>query len=378
MGAQAALFIELAVRLTRVHFEARLSEAMGETAAKKAKTGKAEEPQFRRVLVTGGCGFLGQHLCRRLLADGHEVMCLDNYFTSQRSNIADLTSNPRFELIRHDVTEPFFAECDFIFNMACPASPVHYQFNPIKTMKVSVLGMMNMLGLAKRVKARILQASTSEIYGDPEFSPQTEDYWGHVNCTGVRSCYDEGKRSAETLCFDYKRTHDVDIRVVRIFNTYGPGMHPFDGRVSSNFIVQALAGEDITIYGDGSQTRSFCFVDDLIDGIVKFMYQEEIHGPMNLGNPNEFTVKELAEMVIEVTGSKSKIVYLPLPGDDPKQRRPDITIARKNLDWEPKVQLREGVTKTAEYFKNLDMKKFKKPTPHTAHKNTDAEPTKSK
>jgi len=358
---------------------ALLSEVMGgEPVAKKAKTAKAEEPQFRRVLVTGGCGFLGQHLCRRLLADGHEVMCLDNYFTSQRSNIADLVSNPRFELIRHDVTEPFHAECDFIFNMACPASPVHYQFNPIKTMKVSVLGMMNMLGLAKRVKARILQASTSEIYGDPEFSPQTEDYWGHVNCTGVRSCYDEGKRAAETLCFDYKRTHDVDIRVVRIFNTYGPGMHPFDGRVSSNFIVQALAGEDITIYGDGSQTRSFCFVDDLIDGIVKFMYQEEIHGPMNLGNPNEFTVKELAEMVIEVTGSKSKIVYLPLPGDDPKQRRPDITIARKNLDWEPKVQLREGVTKTAEYFKSLDMSKFKKPTPHTAHKNTDEERTKAK
>jgi len=335
-----------------------------------------ESPKFRRVLVTGGAGFLGSHLCRRLLADGHEVMCLDNYFTSQRSNIADLMNHPRFEVIRHDVTEPFYCECDFIFNMACPASPVHYQFNPIKTMKVSVLGAMNMLGLAKRVQARILQASTSEIYGDPHISPQTEDYWGHVNCTGVRSCYDEGKRAAETLCFDYKRTHDVDIRVIRIFNTYGPGMHPYDGRVVSNFIVQALNGEDITIYGDGSQSRSFCFVEDLVDGIVKFMYQDEFNGPMNLGNPNEFTVKELAEMVIEVTGSKSKIIYLPLPGDDPKQRRPNIDIARTRLDWEPKVQLREGIQKTAEYFSRLDMRKFKKPTPHTAHKNTDQESTK--
>jgi UDP-glucuronate decarboxylase len=331
------------------------------------------EVKFRRVLVTGGAGFLGSHLCRRLLADGHEVMCLDNYFTSQRSNIADLMGHPRFELIRHDVTEPFYCECDFIFNMACPASPVHYQFNPIKTMKVSVLGTMNMLGLAKRVKCRILQASTSEIYGDPEISPQTEDYWGHVNCTGVRSCYDEGKRAAETLCFDYKRSHNVDIRVVRIFNTYGPGMHPYDGRVVSNFIVQALNDEDITIYGDGSQTRSFCFVEDLVEGIVKFVYQDDFNGPMNLGNPNEFTVRELAEMVVDVTGSKSKIVYLPLPGDDPKQRRPNIDIARSRLDWEPRVQLREGIRKTADYFKRLDMRKYKKPTPHTAHKNTEEE-----
>lgn len=329
--------------------------------------------QFRRVLVTGGAGFLGSHLCRRLLADGHEVMCLDNYFTSQRSNIADLMSHPRFEVIRHDVTEPFYAECDFIFNMACPASPVHYQFNPIKTLKVSVLGTMNMLGLAKRVKARFLQASTSEVYGDPQISPQTEDYWGHVNCIGVRSCYDEGKRAAETLCFDYNRSHNLDIRVVRIFNTYVPGMHPYDGRVVSNFIVQALTGEDITIYGDGSQTRSFCFVEDLIDGIVKFMYQDDFHGPMNLGNPTEFTVKELAEMVIDVTGSSSKIIYLPLPGDDPKQRRPNIDIARERLDWEPHVHLREGIRKTAEYFKRLDLRKYKKPTPHTAHKNTEAE-----
>jgi UDP-glucuronate decarboxylase len=340
----------------------------------------AEVPEvsFKRVLVTGGAGFLGSHLCRRLLADGHEVMCLDNYFTSQRSNIADLVNHPRFEVIRHDVTEPFYCECDFIFNMACPASPVHYQFNPIKTMKVSVLGTMNMLGLAKRVKARVLQASTSEVYGDPEISPQTEDYWGHVNCTGVRSCYDEGKRAAETLCFDYKRQHDVDIRVIRIFNTYGPGMHPYDGRVVSNFIVQALNGENITIYGDGSQTRSFCFVEDLVDGIVKFMYQDGFNGPMNLGNPNEFTVKELAEMVIEVTGSKSKIVYLPLPGDDPKQRRPNIEKAQSKLGWEPRIQLREGVAKTAEYFKRLDMRKYKKPTSHTAHKTTEEDAKKAK
>jgi len=255
--------------------------------------------------------------------------------------------------------------------MACPASPVHYQFNPIKTMKVSVLGAMNMLGLAKRVKARILQASTSEIYGDPEFSPQPEEYWGHVNCTGVRSCYDEGKRAAETLCFDYLRSNKVDIRVIRIFNTYGPGMHPYDGRVVSNFIVQALNNEDITIYGDGSQTRSFCYVDDLVEGIVGFMYQDDFHGPMNLGNPNEFTIKELAEIVIEVTGSKSKIIYLPLPGDDPKQRRPNIEKAKAKLGWEPKVQLREGVQRTAEYFRRLDMRKFSKPTPHTAHKSTE-------
>lgn len=331
--------------------------------------GKANA-KFRRVLVTGGAGFLGSNLCRRLLSEGHEVMCLDNYFTSQRSNISDLIGHPRFELIRHDVTEAFFCECDYIFNMACPASPPHYQFNPIKTMKVSVIGTMNMLGLAKRVKARILQASTSEVYGDPSVHPQPESYWGHVNPIGIRSCYDEGKRAAETLCFDYLRANNVDIRVVRIFNTYGPGMHPFDGRVVTNFIMQALHNEDITIYGDGSQTRSFCFVDDLLEGIVRLMDQDETVGPVNIGNPNEFTMKELAEIVLEVTGSKSKIVYLPLPGDDPKQRKPDITIAKDLLGWEPKVQLREGIEKTADYFRRLDIRKYKKPTPQTAHQSS--------
>eukprot|EP00927_Polykrikos_kofoidii_P053554 TRINITY_DN48163_c0_g1_i1.p1 TRINITY_DN48163_c0_g1~~TRINITY_DN48163_c0_g1_i1.p1 ORF type:complete len:424 (-),score=71.48 TRINITY_DN48163_c0_g1_i1:88-1194(-) len=328
---------------------------------------------FCRVLVTGGAGFLGSNLCRRLLEDGHEVMCLDNYFTSSRSNIADLIGHPRFEVIRHDVTETFFCECDYVFNMACPASPPHYQFNPIKTLKVSVVGTMNMLGLAKRTKARILQASTSEVYGDPIVHPQTENYWGNVNPIGVRSCYDEGKRAAETLCFDYFRKHSVDIRVVRIFNTYGPGMHPFDGRVVTNFITQAMCGEDITIYGDGSQTRSFCYVDDLIDGIIGFMNQENTVGPMNLGNPNEFTMKELAEMVLEVTGSTSKIVYMPLPGDDPQQRKPDITQAKEVLGWEPKVQLREGIQKTYDYFKRLDLRTFQKPTPQSAHARTDEE-----
>jgi UDP-glucuronate decarboxylase len=324
-------------------------------------------PAFRRVLVTGGAGFLGSHVCRRLLAEGHEVICLDNYFTSQRSNISDLMVHPRFELVRHDVTEPFYCECDYIFNMACPASPVHYQFNPIKTTKVSVFGTMNMLGLAKRVKGRMLQASTSEVYGDPEHSPQNEEYWGHVNTIGVRSCYDEGKRVAETLCFDYLRSNNVDIRVVRIFNTYGPGMHPYDGRVVTNFIMQALSNEDITIYGDGSQTRSFTYVDDTVEGILRLMDQDQTVGPINVGNPNEFTVKELAEMVIELTGASSKIIYLPLPGDDPKQRCPDISRARKYLDWEPKTQLREGLGHTIAYFKSLDLRKFKKPTAHTAH-----------
>jgi len=332
---------------------------------------KEKPREFKRVLVTGGAGFLGSNLCRRLLDRGYEVMCLDNYFTSQRSNIADMLDNPRFELIRHDVTEPFFCECDWIFNMACPASPVHYQFNPVKTTKVAFLGVLNMLGLAKRVKARILQASTSEIYGDPEISPQREDYWGHVNTIGVRSCYDEGKRVGETLCFDYLRMNSVDIRVARIFNTYGPGMHPYDGRVVTNFIMQALHNEDITIYGDGSQTRSFSFVDDTVEGLLRLMEQEKTVGPVNIGNPNEFTVKELAEMVVELTGSKSKIIYLPLPGDDPKQRRPDITRAKKYLDWEPKTQLREGLLKTIAYFKSLELHKFSKPTSHTAHKNTE-------
>lgn len=333
----------------------------------------AGNAKFRRVLVTGGAGFLGSNLCRRLLNEGHEVMCLDNYFTSQRGNIADMIGHPRFELIRHDVTEPFFAEVDYIFNLACPASPPHYQFNPIKTMKVSFNGTMNMLGLAKRVKARVLQASTSEVYGDPDIHPQPENYWGHVNPIGVRSCYDEGKRAAETLCFDYFRQNNVDIRVMRIFNTYGPGMHPYDGRVVTNFIMQAINDEDITIYGDGSQTRSFCFVEDLIEGMVRFMDQEETVGPMNIGNPNEFTMKELAEMVIEVTKSKSRIIYLPLPGDDPKQRKPNIAQAQKVLGWEPKIQLREGLTKTAEYFKRLDLRKYKKPTSQSAHQATESD-----
>jgi len=332
--------------------------------------GKDKDAQFKRILVTGGAGFLGSHICRRLLAEGHEVMCLDNFFTSTRSGIADLMGHPRFEFIRHDVTEPFYCECDMVYNMACPASPVHYQWNPIKTTKVSVLGTINMMGLAKRVKARILQASTSEIYGDPEVTPQSEEYWGHVNTIGVRSCYDEGKRVAETLAFDYLRSNNVDIRVARIFNTYGPGMHPYDGRVVSNFILQALHGEDITIYGDGSQTRSFGYVDDTVDGLIRLMNQEATIGPVNIGNPNEFTVKELAEMIIELTGSKSKIVFLPLPGDDPKQRRPNITRAKALLEWEPKVQLREGLTKTIHYFKALDLRKYSKPTMHNAHHNT--------
>merc|ERR1711920_1044699 len=275
--------------------------------------------------------------------------------------------HPRFELVRHDVTEPFYCEGDFIYNMACPASPVHYQFNPIKTTKVSVLGVMNMLGLAKRVKARILQASTSEVYGDPDVHPQPESYWGSVNPIGIRSCYDEGKRVAETLCFDYLRSNRVDIRVVRIFNTYGPGMHPYDGRVVTNFIIQAINGEDITIYGDGSQTRSFCYVDDLVEGILRLMDQEVTVGPMNIGNPHEFTMKELAEIVLEVTKSNSKIIYMPLPSDDPKQRRPNITQAKQVLGWEPKVQLREGIEKTVDYFRRLDLRKFKKPTPQDAH-----------
>ncbi|KAG8458546.1 hypothetical protein KFE25_003081 [Diacronema lutheri] len=330
----------------------------------------SETKEFKRILVTGGAGFLGSHLCRRLVREGHDVVCMDNFFTSQKTNVTDLLDKPNFELVRHDVTMPFFIECDQIYNMACPASPVHYQFNPVKTMKTSVLGMMNMLGLAKRVRARILQASTSEVYGDPNITPQPESYWGHVNCTGVRSCYDEGKRCAETLCFDYHRQNQVDVRVIRIFNTYGPGMHPYDGRVVSNFIVQALNGQDITIYGDGSQTRSFCFVDDLVDGIVRFMNQDECIGPVNLGNPHEFTIKQLAERTIQLTGSKSKLINEPLPHDDPKQRRPDITLARELLKWEPKVQLDEGLQKTIDYFAHVDMRTFKKPTQHDAHTNS--------
>jgi UDP-glucuronate decarboxylase len=308
---------------------------------------------FMRCLVTGGAGFLGSHLCERLLNDGHEVICLDNYFTGRMANVAHLRDNRNFELIRHDVTEPILLEVDRIFNLACPASPIHYQFNPVKTIKTSVMGAINMLGLAKRVKARILQASTSEVYGDPAVHPQTEDYWGNVNPIGIRSCYDEGKRVAETLFMDYHRQNNVDIRIVRIFNTYGPRMLPNDGRVVSNFIVQALNGEDLTIYGDGSQTRSFCYVDDLIEGFVRMMNQDKIIGPVNIGNPGEFTMLELAKEVLELTGSKSKIVYKPLPGDDPKMRRPDISLAKQALDWEPTIPLRKGLEKTIVYFDNL-------------------------
>ena len=306
-----------------------------------------------RCLVTGGAGFLGSHLCERLLNDGHEVICLDNYFTGRMANVAHLRDNRRFELIRHDVTEPILLEVDRIFNLACPASPIHYQFNPVKTIKTSVMGAINMLGMAKRVHARILQASTSEVYGDPAVHPQTEDYWGNVNPIGIRSCYDEGKRVAETLFMDYHRQNNVDIRIVRIFNTYGPRMLPNDGRVVSNFIVQALKGEDLTIYGDGSQTRSFCYVDDLIEGFVRMMDQDKIIGPVNIGNPGEFTMLELANEVLSLTGSKSKIVYKPLPGDDPKMRRPNIDLAKSALGWEPTIPLRQGLEKTICYFDEL-------------------------
>lgn len=306
-----------------------------------------------RCLVTGGAGFLGSHLCERLLEDGHEVISLDNYFTGRLSNISHLRDNKSFEVIRHDVTEPILLEVDRIFNLACPASPVHYQHNPVKTIKTSVMGAINMLGMAKRVHARILQASTSEVYGDPAVHPQKEEYWGNVNPIGIRSCYDEGKRVAETLFMDYHRQNNVDIRIVRIFNTYGPRMLPNDGRVVSNFIVQALKGEPITIYGDGSQTRSFCYVDDLIECFIRMMNQEKIVGPVNAGNPSEFTMIELANEVLSLTGSKSPIVYKDLPGDDPKKRKPDITLARSVLDWEPKISLQEGLSKTIAYFDNL-------------------------
>ena len=306
-----------------------------------------------RCLVTGGAGFLGSHLCVRLVNDGHEVICLDNYFTGRLANIAHLRDNKNFEVIRHDVTEPILLEVDRIFNLACPASPVHYQHNPVKTIKTSVMGAINMLGMAKRVHARILQASTSEIYGDPVVHPQKEDYWGNVNPIGIRSCYDEGKRVAETLFMDYHRQNKVDIRIVRIFNTYGPRMLPNDGRVVSNFIVQALKGEPITIYGDGTQTRSFCYVDDLIEAFVKMMEQENIIGPVNVGNPGEFTMLDLANEVLALTGSKSKIVYKELPGDDPKMRKPDISLAKSQLNWEPKIPLQDGLKKTIAYFENL-------------------------
>jgi UDP-glucuronate decarboxylase len=304
-----------------------------------------------RTLVTGGAGFLGSHLCDRLITDGHEVICLDNFFTGRRLNITHLMGHPSFELVRHDVVDPFKFEVDQIFNLACPASPPHYQYNPIKTTKTSVMGAINCLGLAKRVKARVFQASTSEVYGDPQVHPQPESYWGHVNPIGRRSCYDEGKRCAETLFFDYHRENKVDIRVVRIFNTYGPRMHEADGRVVSNFIMQALRGEDLTVYGDGSQTRSFCFVDDLVDGFVRFMAQEETVGPMNLGNPGEFTMLELAELTVKLVGGRSKIVHRPLPFDDPRQRQPDITMARQVLGWEPSIPLDEGLKRTIAYFR---------------------------
>ena len=304
-----------------------------------------------RILVTGGAGFLGSHLCERLLGEGHEVLCLDNFFTGRRRNVAHLSDNSSFELFRHDVVDSFKAEVDQIYNLACPASPVHYQFNPIKTVKTSVMGAINCLGLAKRVKARILQASTSEVYGDPELHPQPESYRGNVNPIGPRACYDEGKRCAETLFFDYHRENGVDVRVIRIFNTYGPRMHPNDGRVVSNFIVQALRGEDLTVYGDGSQTRSFCYVDDLVDGMIGVMNQEQEVGPVNLGNAGEFTIRELAEKVIEKTGSASRIVEEPLPEDDPTQRRPDTSLAEKLIAWAPKVELDEGLERTTAYFR---------------------------
>ncbi|MBN9027586.1 MAG: SDR family oxidoreductase [Rhizobiales bacterium] len=308
----------------------------------------------KRILVTGGAGFLGSHLCDRLLARGDEVLCADNFFTGSRRNIEHLIGHKRFELMRHDVTFPLYVEVDEIYNLACPASPVHYQHDPVATTKVSVHGAINMLGLAKRVKAKILQASTSEVYGDPSVHPQTEDYWGNVNPIGIRSCYDEGKRCAETLFFDYWRQHKLRIKVMRIFNTYGPRMHPNDGRVVSNFIVQALRGEDITIYGEGRQTRSFCYVDDLLDGMVRLMETgDDVTGPVNIGNPNEFTIRQLAERVIALTGSSSKLVFQPLPSDDPRQRQPDITLAGRLLDWKPTIELDEGLRHTIAYFDKL-------------------------
>lgn len=308
--------------------------------------------QYKKILVTGGAGFLGSHLCERLLEQGHEVLCVDNLFTGTKRNILHLLNNPRFEFMRHDVTFPLYIEVDEIYNLACPASPVHYQFDPVQTTKTSVMGAINMLGLAKRTRAKILQASTSEVYGDPEIHPQVESYRGAVNPIGIRACYDEGKRCAETLFFDYQRQHNVNIKVMRIFNTYGPRMHPNDGRVVSNFIIQALKGEDISIYGDGSQTRSFCYVDDLIDGMIKLMESKDgFFGPVNIGNPNEFTILELAKNVIELAKSHSKISFHPLPQDDPKQRKPDITLAQSELKWEPSIQLREGLEKTIQYFK---------------------------
>jgi UDP-glucuronate decarboxylase len=320
---------------------------------------------IKRVLVTGGAGFLGSHLCERLLEGGHDVICLDNFFTSQKSNVAHLLGRPNFELIRHDVTQPILLEVDEIYNLACPAAPGHYQYNPIKTLKTSVMGAINVLGMAKRCRAKVLQASTSEVYGDPEVHPQTESYRGVVNCIGPRACYDEGKRAAEALFMDYRRQNRINIRIVRIFNTYGPRMHPFDGRVVSNFIRQALANQDITIFGDGSQTRSFCYRDDLIEGMIRMMDgSDDFVGPVNLGNPEEFTILELAQLVLELTGSQSKLVYQSLPVDDPTQRRPDITLAREHLDWSPTILLREGLLKTIEWFRSIDLGHYRPPTPN--------------
>lgn len=308
----------------------------------------------RRILVTGGAGFIGSHLCKRLLEEGNEVLCLDNYYTGNRTNILSLINNPYFEVIRHDIMNSYYAEVDEIYNLACPASPIHYQYDPIRTINTSVMGAINVLGLANRVKAKVLQASTSEVYGDPQIHPQTEDYWGHVNPIGIRSCYDEGKRCAETIFMDYHRQHKIKIKIIRIFNTYGPNMHPQDGRVVSNFIVQALQGKDITIYGDGQQTRSFQYIDDLICGMTRMMAtRDEFVGPVNIGNPTEFTILELAEMILKLTHSKAKIIFQSLPLDDPTQRKPDITLAQKELNWEPEVRLEEGLKRTIDYFKTI-------------------------
>jgi len=320
---------------------------------------------LKRILVTGGAGFLGSHLCERLVDQGHDVICLDNFFTSQKSNVAHLLAKPNFELVRHDVTLPVYLEVDEIYNLACPAAPGHYQFNPIKTMKTSVMGAINVLGIAKRCRAKILQASTSEVYGDPDVHPQPESYRGSVNPIGRRACYDEGKRAAETLFMDYHRMNRINVRVVRIFNTYGPRMHPFDGRVVSNFIRQALQGEPITIFGEGNQTRSFCYRDCMVEGMIRMMgAPDDFIGPVNLGNPDEFSIEELAGLVLELTGSRSKLVHQPLPADDPTQRQPDITLAREHLGWEPRVPLREGLAKTIEWFRTIDLGHYRPPTPN--------------
>ncbi len=319
----------------------------------------------KRIVVTGGAGFLGSHLCERLVEAGEDVICVDNFFTSQKTNVTHLLGKPNFELLRHDIIHPLWLECDQIYNLACPAAPGHYQFNPVKTMKTSVMGAINMLGMAKRCKARILQASTSEVYGDPEVHPQPESYRGNVNPLGPRACYDEGKRAAESLFMDYHRMHRLDIKIVRIFNTYGPRMHPFDGRVVSNFIRQAISNQDISIFGEGEQTRSFCYRDDLVEAMIRMMNSADgLQGPVNIGNPGEFTIRELAELVIELTGSKSKIVFEPLPADDPKQRQPDITLAKKHLDWEPRIPLRDGLQKTIAWFQQIKLGDYRPPTPN--------------